>query len=126
MEKKTKVVLAVIISSLILGLSIYTIYEKNQNSIKRRLSEVELESIEDKKTEENRIKVEQRKLLLPKYIQTKQPTATRRYSCSYNAYNCDDFSTHNQAQRVFEYCGGINNDVHRLDRDKDGWACESL
>lgn len=46
--------------------------------------------------------------------------------CSYNAYNCSDFSTHAEAQAVFEYCGGISNDVHRLDGDDDGIACESL
>ncbi|MCK4524822.1 MAG: excalibur calcium-binding domain-containing protein [Candidatus Andersenbacteria bacterium] len=27
---------------------------------------------------------------------------------------------------VYEYCGGLKNDIHRLDRDKDGSACESL
>ena len=48
------------------------------------------------------------------------------YTCSYNAYNCDDFSTHAEAQRVYEYCGGVSNDVHQLDRDKDGSACETL
>ena len=46
--------------------------------------------------------------------------------CSYNAYNCSDFSTHAEAQGVFEYCGGMSNDIHRLDADKDGLACESL
>lgn len=46
--------------------------------------------------------------------------------CSYNVYNCPDFSTHAEAQRVFDYCGGTTNDVHRLDADKDGLACESL
>ncbi len=46
--------------------------------------------------------------------------------CSYNAYNCSDFSTHAEAQRVFDYCGGVTNDIHRLDADKDGLACESL
>jgi len=46
--------------------------------------------------------------------------------CSYDAYNCSDFSTQAEAQEVFEYCGGVTNDVHRLDRDKDGLACESL
>ena len=48
------------------------------------------------------------------------------YICSTNVYNCDDFSTHAEAQEVFEYCGGISNDVHRLDGDDDGIACESL
>ncbi len=46
--------------------------------------------------------------------------------CSYNAYNCSDFSTHAEAQRAFETCGGVSNDIHRLDGDKDGAACESL
>lgn len=49
-----------------------------------------------------------------------------RYICNYNAYNCDNFRTHAEAQAVFEACGGVNNDVHRLDRDNDGLACESL
>ncbi len=46
--------------------------------------------------------------------------------CSYNAYNCSNFSTHTEAQSIFEYCGGINNDIHRLDGDNNGIACESL
>ncbi|MEX0931857.1 MAG: thermonuclease family protein [Candidatus Paceibacterota bacterium] len=48
------------------------------------------------------------------------------YTCSSNAYNCTDFSTHSEAQHVYQLCGGITNDIHRLDRDKDGDACESL
>ena len=48
------------------------------------------------------------------------------YVCDSNFYNCGDFSTHLEAQEVFEYCGGVDNDIHRLDRDKDGIACESL
>lgn len=60
------------------------------------------------------------------------PTTTTTISppgeiiCSYNAYNCSNFKTHAEAQAVFEYCGGVNNDIHRLDADKDGLACESL
>ena len=46
--------------------------------------------------------------------------------CSRNAYNCDDFTTQPEAQRIFESCGGISNDIHRLDGDNDGIACESL
>ncbi|MFH1376248.1 MAG: excalibur calcium-binding domain-containing protein [Candidatus Woesearchaeota archaeon] len=48
------------------------------------------------------------------------------YTCEYNAYNCADFSTHDEAQALFEVCGGIFNDVHYLDGDDDGIACESL
>lgn len=46
--------------------------------------------------------------------------------CEYNAFNCNDFSSQREAQHVFELCGGIGNDVHWLDSDKDGIACESL
>ncbi len=48
------------------------------------------------------------------------------YTCSYNAYDCGDFNTHTEAQAVFEACGGVSNDVHRLDGDGDGIACEWL
>lgn len=48
------------------------------------------------------------------------------YTCSSNAYNCGDFSTQAEAQAVFEACGGVSNDIHRLDRDKDGSVCETL
>ncbi|NQV18647.1 MAG: excalibur calcium-binding domain-containing protein [Armatimonadetes bacterium] len=45
--------------------------------------------------------------------------------CSSNSYNCDDFSNKVEAQECFEYCG-INNDIHWLDEDNDGLACEWL
>jgi len=45
-------------------------------------------------------------------------------SCSGNIYNCDDFDTHDEAQACYEYCG--SGDIHQLDRDDDGLACESL
>jgi len=54
------------------------------------------------------------------------PTTLKNTICSYNVYNCSDFSTNAEAQAVFEYCGGINNDIHDLDRDNDSLACESL
>jgi len=47
-------------------------------------------------------------------------------SCSSNTCNCSNFTTQKQAQDVFELCGGVDNDVHQLDGDKDGVACESL
>ncbi len=53
-------------------------------------------------------------------------TSGSSYICSYNAYNCDDFNTHSEAQDVFEACGGLNNDIHWLDGDGDGIACEWL
>jgi uncharacterized protein YraI len=48
-------------------------------------------------------------------------------SCSGDLYNCDDFGTHAAAQACFDYCRSLGHgDVHRLDRDNDGVACESL
>ncbi len=47
-------------------------------------------------------------------------------TCSSNTYNCSDFKTHAEAQAVYEYCGGVSNDIHKLDADGDGQACESL
>lgn len=47
-------------------------------------------------------------------------------SCAGNLYNCADFSTHASAQACFDYCISIGRgDVHRLDRDNDGSACEN-
>jgi hypothetical protein len=48
------------------------------------------------------------------------------YQCRRNAYDCSDFRTQFQAQTVYQACGGRRNDVHRLDRDRDGFACERL
>lgn len=59
-------------------------------------------------------------------VPVQTPQSDTAYVCSYNAYNCGDFKTHNEAQTVFEQCGGISNDIHRLDQDKDGLACETL
>ena len=42
-------------------------------------------------------------------------------NCSYNTYNCSDFKTQEEAQKVFELC---ENDIHDLDRDHDRVACE--
>ena len=48
-------------------------------------------------------------------------------SCSGNMYNCSDFGTHTEAQGVYESClEQVGYDVHDLDRDDDGIACESL
>lgn len=43
-----------------------------------------------------------------------------------DAKNCSDFSTHAEAQHFYEAEGGPESDPHRLDRDSDGVACESL
>lgn len=52
--------------------------------------------------------------------------SSSKYNCSNNAFDCSDFVTHKEAQRIYESCGGIDNDIHNLDEDKDGLACELL
>lgn len=49
-----------------------------------------------------------------------------RYTCSRNTYDCADFRSRAEAQAIFLHCGGKRNDVHWLDGDKDGLACERL
>lgn len=61
-----------------------------------------------------------------------QPTATPIPPsgcsiCTSDTYNCSDFSTQAEAQACHDYC--VNQgagDIHRLDRDNNGIACESL
>ncbi|MBR9683578.1 excalibur calcium-binding domain-containing protein [Candidatus Woesearchaeota archaeon] len=43
-----------------------------------------------------------------------------------NRYDCSDFDTRTEAQRLFERDGGPSYDPHHLDRDRDGYACEGL
>ena len=46
------------------------------------------------------------------------------YDCSSDVYNCGNFTTRAEAQAVFDYCGP--GDIHQLDADGNGEACESL
>ncbi len=62
---------------------------------------------------------------------TTTPTQTptnggQTYTCSSNTYSCTDFTTRAEAQHVFDLCGGASNDIHKLDQDGDGEACETL
>lgn len=75
--------------------------------------------------EEQRVVVENEITSEPE-LSTPKTKTTEKYVCDYNYYNCGDFNTHSEAQNVFEMCGGISNDIHDLDRDNDGIACESL
>jgi micrococcal nuclease len=48
-------------------------------------------------------------------------------SCSGDQYNCTDFPTYVEAQSCYVSCLGlVGYDMHRLDSDEDGEACESL
>lgn len=56
------------------------------------------------------------------------PSATPLlYICDRDFYNCTNFSTQAAAQKVFDYCNDLGyGDIHKLDQDNDGTACESL
>lgn len=63
---------------------------------------------------------------------TQTPTATATTvdgpcPCDADTLNCSDFSTQAEAQACFDHCMAITGtDVHRLDQNNDGVACESL
>ncbi len=46
-------------------------------------------------------------------------------SCRSDRYNCDDFKTRREARNKYECCmDKVGYDVHNLDGDSDGIACE--
>jgi len=68
-----------------------------------------------------------------KTVQSSSKTTTARSSqkladpiCTSDRYNCADLGAQGEAQRVYEFCfKKVKKDIHRLDGDKDGVACES-
>jgi hypothetical protein len=72
---------------------------------------------------------------VPTATATAQPSPTPTYSppsgpclCTGNLYNCSrDFATQAEAQACYDHCFKVTGyDIHRLDADEDGKACESL
>lgn len=59
---------------------------------------------------------------------TSQPKAADTPTFDVNGpdRDCGDFATQKEAQIFFEAAGGPDQDPHRLDRDGDGIACDSL
>ena len=46
-------------------------------------------------------------------------------SCRTDRYNCADFKTRREARELYDCCmRKVGYDVHKLDRDSDGIACE--
>jgi|GEM_PF-2431327 len=50
---------------------------------------------------------------------------TKTTICDRDAYNCNDFKSQPMAQAVYDTCKA-KGDIHGLDNDGDGEACESL
>lgn len=66
-------------------------------------------------------------MALPVYKQASPPSTlqVRICSCSANIYDCKDFPSQAAAQACYQYCLRLTGrDVHWLDDDKDGIACE--
>ena len=59
------------------------------------------------------------------YVRDDDYSQERSYE-SYGDYDCSDFSSQSEAQDFFESEGGPDSDYHNLDRDGDGYVCESL
>ncbi|PIO07906.1 hypothetical protein COU59_02515 [Candidatus Pacearchaeota archaeon CG10_big_fil_rev_8_21_14_0_10_34_12] len=56
-----------------------------------------------------------------------QPVGSGLYNCDTDTYNCEDFANKTAAQAAFDYCSDLGfGDIHQLDNDSDGFACESL
>ncbi|WP_292542260.1 hypothetical protein [Methanoregula sp.] len=48
-------------------------------------------------------------------------------TCTSDAYNCKDFTSHAEAQACYAYCKSMGmGDIHKLDANDDGNPCESL
>ena len=63
-------------------------------------------------------------VITPQAMST-QSSAGAVCDCSYNRYNCKDYSGHDATQAGYEYCIALGKgDIHQLDGDKNGIACE--
>ncbi len=64
----------------------------------------------------------------PDYVAPRdyQPAANSQPRSTGGDLDCNDFTTHTQAQAFFRSQGGPASDPHLLDEDNDGIACESL
>ena len=66
-------------------------------------------------------------IIEPTATQSPPPQPIDYCNCSGNVHNCSDFSTHATAQACYNHCMQVTGyDIHRLDRDKNGLACEGL
>ena len=55
-----------------------------------------------------------------------KPAAAPVSDRTYADRDCGDFGSQAEAQRFFIANGGPSSDPHKLDRDNDGIACESI
>ncbi len=56
-----------------------------------------------------------------------EPTNILEMYCGEDVYNCDSYSSQEDAQQVYDFCmEDVGYDVHGLDNDGDGVVCEGL
>ena len=113
----------IIISLIILVLLVGCVSNLEEED-KQPISKGNFEIIEEEETTQSEQVTEQPMEEEAKIERPEPRTSTLDYECSYNKYNCADFKTQTEAQAVMIYCG--NDDIHYLDGDDDGIACESL
>ena len=106
MEQGNKIVLAIIVGALIIGIAIFLSFGGSPlNSLWHQTGQGSGEVARE----------------------VKEIVAFNGDSlCGSNVYNCGSFDSRGDAQGVFDACGGIDNDVHFLDGDKDGVVCEGI
>ena len=55
---------------------------------------------------------------------TEEQTITISIPCEKDELDCNNFVSQKVAQELYERCGGVGFDVHNLDPDENGIACE--
>jgi hypothetical protein len=56
---------------------------------------------------------------------TREEPIEKLYDCDYDDFDCDDFSTREEAQACLDHCWTqAGCDIHYLDGDGDGIVCE--
>jgi len=55
-----------------------------------------------------------------------EPLREKKYCSGGDEYNCEDFATQEQAQKIYELCSDYNDgDINKLDKNSNGVACEN-
>ena len=59
-------------------------------------------------------------------LNTKNNNSGSQINCNEDVYNCGNFTTQAEAQVVYDACFPVSEDIHQLDGDANGKACEML
>lgn len=59
-------------------------------------------------------------------LNTNNNNSGSQINCNEDVYNCGNFTTQAEAQVVYDACFPVSEDIHQLDGDANGKACEML